>query len=308
MLNSAVTLPAGLHVFERGWLSANNILMQDSECAVLIDSGYVAHEAQTVALVQSVLGDKPLDLLLNTHLHSDHCGGNHVLQQTYSELQTWIPPGHSLAVSLWDQDALTYQATGQNCPRFRFDALLKPGTSVVLAGKSWDIHAAPGHDPHAIILFHPADRILISADALWEFGFGVVFPELEGIAAFQDVANTLDLIESLQPTYVIPGHGAPFTTVNSALAFARKKLEAFVNSPSKHSRYSAKVLVKFKLLEWRSIRKSEFVVWAESCLFLHYLHQSQAADQPFNDWLEMILAELIKSNALRAEGNWLEDI
>jgi glyoxylase-like metal-dependent hydrolase (beta-lactamase superfamily II) len=308
MSNPAFTLPAGLHVFERGWLSANNILLQDSESAVLIDSGYVSHEAQTLALVKRALGTKPLDLLLNTHLHSDHCGGNHALQQTYPDLQTWIPPGHSIAVSAWDQDALTYKATGQNCSQFRFNSLLTPGSSIMLAGQNWEVHAAPGHDPHAIILFQPTQKILISADALWEFGFGVVFPELEGIAAFHDVANTLDLIESLQPVYVIPGHGSPFSDVARALAFARQKLEGFVNFPLKHLRYGAKVLVKFKLLEWRSIKKSEFITWAKSCLYLLSLHRSQAATQPFNDWLDMILAELIKNNALRLEGDWLRDI
>ena len=34
-----------------------------------------------------------------------------------------------------------------------------------------------GHDPHSVILFEPQDRILISADALWEAGFGVIFPD-----------------------------------------------------------------------------------------------------------------------------------
>jgi hypothetical protein len=33
--------------------------------------------------------------------------------------------------------------------------------------------------------------VLISADALWENGFGVVFPELEGDDAFAIVAATL---------------------------------------------------------------------------------------------------------------------
>jgi hypothetical protein len=38
-------LPPGVHVFERGWLSANNVLMLDSHSATLVDSGYVTHQA-----------------------------------------------------------------------------------------------------------------------------------------------------------------------------------------------------------------------------------------------------------------------
>ncbi len=300
--------PTGLRVFERGWLSANNILLLGDEAAVLIDSGYVAHAPQTLALVAQALNGRALDLLLNTHLHSDHCGGNLALQQTYPELQTWIPPGHAQAVASWDDTALTYKPTGQDCPQFSYQGLLHPGSEVRLAGVPWQVHGAPGHDPHSVILFEPVQRTLISADALWQHGFGVVFPELEGIAAFHEVAQTLDLIESLDPLWVVPGHGSPFHEVGSALEFARQKLDAFVRHPEKHARYGAKVLVKFKLLEWSQIDKASFEAWARESRYLEILHRSQAAQQPFANWLEMILAELVKSNALKVDGNMLLNI
>jgi len=298
----------GVHVFERGWLSANNILLIDDESAVLIDSGYVAHAPQTVALVQQVLNGRMLDQLVNTHLHSDHCGGNHALQQTYAALHTWIPPGHAKAVDHWDEEALTYKATGQDCPQFTYQGLLQPGTDICLAGVSWQVHAAPGHDPHSVILFEPIERTLISADALWQHGFGVVFPELEGIPAFHEIAQTLDLIETLNPLWVIPGHGAPFHDVEKALAFARQKLDAFERHPEKHARYGAKVLVKFKLLEWNQIDKDAFVEWALANDYLKAIQRAQAAGQPFTEWLDMILAELIKSSALEVDGSILRNI
>ena len=49
--------------------------------------------------------------------------------------------------------------------------------------------------------------MLQQADALWELGFGVVFPELEGEQAFDAVPRTLNLIEALKAAVVIPGHG-----------------------------------------------------------------------------------------------------
>lgn len=301
-------LPQGVQVFERGWLSANNILLMDDTSAVLVDSGYVSHAPQTLALVAQALKGRPLDLLLNTHLHSDHCGGNQALQNAYPRLETWIPPGHAEAVAQWDEVALTYQSTGQDCPRFQFQNLLRPGEEVQLAGKRWQVHAAPGHDPQSIILFEPISRTLISADALWQHGFGIVFPELEGIAAFHEVANTLDLIESLDANWIIPGHGAPFHDAAQALEFARQKLNAFVQNPEKHARYGAKVLVKFKLLEWHQIDKEAFVAWAQMSTYLHALHRVQATAQSFTEWLDMILAELIKSKALHIEGHLLHNI
>jgi predicted Fe-S protein YdhL (DUF1289 family) len=82
MPDTLIQLPASMRVFERGWLSSNNILFMDDDTAALVDSGYVTHAPQTLALLQHALQGRALDLLLNTHLHSDHCGGNALLQQT----------------------------------------------------------------------------------------------------------------------------------------------------------------------------------------------------------------------------------
>src|SRR5690606_25945662 len=71
-----IRLPPSIQVFERGWLSSNNILFTGADGTALVDSGYVTHAPQTLALVRQVLAGRPLERLLNTHLHSDHCGGN----------------------------------------------------------------------------------------------------------------------------------------------------------------------------------------------------------------------------------------
>ena len=298
----------GLQVFERGWLSANNILFTDSESATLIDSGYVTHQAQTLALVQNALNGRMLDRLVNTHLHSDHCGGNHLLQTHYTQLETLIPPGEAKAVSIWDVQALSYEATGQLCPRFKFEGLLQAGQILRMASFNWEVHAAPGHDPHSVILFEPIHQILISADALWANGFGVVFPELEGVDAFHEVAQTLDLIESLKPRWVIPGHGAVFDNVDAALEIARKKLDGFVQSPLKHGRYGAKVLLKYKLLELTQVQKTDFVAWASGVPYLKQLHQTYGEQQPLQEWLQDMLLDLERSKALAFQDDMIVNL
>ena len=45
-----IALPPGITVFERGWLSANNILFQGPEGNALVDSGYATHAEQTVGM------------------------------------------------------------------------------------------------------------------------------------------------------------------------------------------------------------------------------------------------------------------
>ena len=140
-------LPGGVTVFQRGWLSSNNVLLVGSHGTALVDSGYAIHAEQTSALVTSALGDRrPLDFLLNTHLHSDHCGGNAILQRRFPVMQTLIPPGHAEQVRNWDAVALTYVPTGQVCERFSFTGLLKPGSELPLGDQIWQVHAAPGHD------------------------------------------------------------------------------------------------------------------------------------------------------------------
>ena len=273
----------------------------------MVDTGYCTHSEQTLALVQGLLGAQPLQRIFNTHLHSDHCGGNAALQAAWPGATTHIPPGQMALVEQWDANALSYTPTGQDCPRFRADAPLQPGTTVPLAGLAWEVHAAPGHDPHSVVLFEPASATLISADALWENGFGVVFPEIEGTAAFDEVAATLDVIERLAPRTVIPGHGPVFTDAPRALATARKRLEGFVRSPGKHALYAAKVLLKYKLLELQHTTVPALQQWADGTPYFGLLHQAHFADQPKAQWLHSLVADLERSGAAVRQGEALHN-
>ena len=299
--------PESITVFERGWLSSNNILIVGPESTALIDSGYGAHADQTLLLVQSALNGRALNVLLNTHLHSDHCGGNAALQQAYPASTTLIPPGLAEHVSPWNPEALTYTPTGQHCPPFRFDDVLTPGTERQLGDLLWQVHAAPGHDTHSVILFEPVSRTVISADALWERGFGVVFPELEGEDAFDEVGQTIDLIESLKPQTVIPGHGPAFTGVAKAIRVARERLDSFVANPGKHIQYAAKVLIKFRLLEVQSTSLSALISWAKATSYVVMIFNTHFADQAFSSWVTGLVQDLIRSGAASQDAGMIRN-
>lgn len=298
-----MNLPVGIHVFERGWLSSNCILFDDGQICSLIDSGYSTHSDQTLDLIASRLGSRPLDFLVNTHLHSDHSGGNAALQARYPDLVTIIPPGQSGLVESWDAVGLFYTPTGQLCPQFGFDRTLQVGSSIQLGHQKWEIHAAGGHDPHAVIFYEPINRTLISADALWQIGFGVIFPELEGIEAFDEVAATLDLIERLNPRVVIPGHGSIFNYTPEILAVARDKLDGFVKDPIKLARHGAKVLLKFKLLEQQKLLFSEFSDWAANTPCLTQYQRQFFGDLDFSSWVRQLCTELVKAGVAKREGD-----
>lgn len=291
----------GMFFLERDWLSANNVVFVDEQSAAVVDTGYCTHAAQTVDLVRRTIGDKSLTRILNTHLHSDHCGGNAALQREWPNVQTSIAPGQARHVAQWDPVALTYIPSGQECPRFQAQHLLEPGAEVSLGMRAWQVHAAPGHDPHSIILFEPERRILISADTLWENGFGVVFPELEGIEAFGEVEATLDVIERLQPALVLPGHGSMFSDVTSALGTARRRLQGYVQHPERHARYAAKVLLKYKLLEWQRKPLHQVHGWCRQTPYVELLRAKYFPAYAPQAWLDQLVQELVGSGAATLE-------
>lgn len=292
------SLPTGVRVFERGWLSSNNVLLQDAGQAVLVDSGHVLHAEQTADLVRHALAGAPLSGIVNTHLHSDHCGGNARLQREFGA-RILIPPGHWQAAREWDEHRLSYAPTGQRCERFVPHGRLEPGEVLEVGRQRWLALAAPGHDPHSLMLFEPTLGVVISADALWRNGFGVVFPELEGEAAFDEVAASLDLIESLGARWAVPGHGAPFVEIDDALRIARERLAAYRQRPERHARHGAKVLMKYHLMEERCQPLPELLAWcAATPLFVAVWERlGRPAGQPA-EWAEVVLAELASGGAL----------
>jgi hypothetical protein len=117
------------------------------------------------------------------------------------------------------------------------------------------------------------------------------------------VAATLDLIESLKPRTVIPGHGGAFTDVPLALARARKRLDGFVNHPAKHIHYAAKVMLKFKLLELQAIELEQLVAWARAADLLLHLHQADAPHLAFEVWVAHLADELVANGAAARHGS-----
>jgi len=300
---------AGLQVFERGWLSSNNVLFggDASQEAVLIDTGYASHAAQTVALVRRALGERRLGRIVNTHLHSDHCGGNAALQSVY-ECAIAVPIGEAAKVDDWNEAALTYAATGQQCPRFRRTDVIAPGDALACGPLHWQALAAPGHDPESVVLYQPEVKLLISADALWENGFGVVFPELEGESGFDDVRATLDRLSSLSVKWVIPGHGKPFADFTGAIDRAHRRLDAYIADPRRHARHAAKVLIKFHLLEVQRQDVGELHAWLAATQYMQITYSRYFDALPFRVWSEELLRELAASSALGVSGDTVVNI
>jgi glyoxylase-like metal-dependent hydrolase (beta-lactamase superfamily II) len=301
-------LPAALRVLERGWVSSNNIVFLGTQETAVVDTGYVRHAGQTVALVRGALGTRTLDRIVNTHTHSDHIGGNAALTRAFPRARVQIPAGEAQVVRDWDEAALHLGPMGQECERFGFDATFDAGDTLVLGDLEWRALASPGHDMESLALYCAAERILISADALWENGFGILFPALTGEASAEAAIAaqraTLDAFAALAVDWVIPGHGSPFSDVGAALARAYGRLDYLAADPSRNARNAAKVALSFVLMiEGRLLltdlpRRLAAMALVRG-LNERYFHLGVAA------LAEYLVAELEKSRVARRDKGWL---
>ena len=153
-----------------------------------------------------------------------------------------------------------------------------------------------------------ARRRLISGDALWRNGFGVVFSELLGHPAdaggLTAARETLDVLARLPVDGVIPGHGAPFVEVDDAFARAYRKLAVFEDDIELLARHALKVILVFALLERRQLRRADlpdFLAGLSFCQSVNarYLNQS---NEVLAHWL---VRDLLLIGALKDEGGML---
>lgn len=302
-------LPQSIQVIERGWLSSNNVVLHERTSATVVDSGYGAHAAQTLALLERVLAGKELARLVNTHCHSDHMGGNAAIQKKYG-CRTSIPEGEAPLIDRWDEQALILAIADQRAERFRHDDTFRDGDTLRMGGLDWQVIAAPGHDTHAVMFYSPELRVLISGDALWENGFGVVFPQLFGRdTALAETRATLEAIAGLSVDVVIPGHGRPFGDAGAALERALYRLEGYEEDITRLARHCAKVMLSFALLEKRSMPLAELPAYVARVPILaelnsRYLLMTPAAmaEWLLND-LERAGAAHRNDGRLHATGN-----
>ncbi|MBK6355958.1 MAG: MBL fold metallo-hydrolase [Betaproteobacteria bacterium] len=300
----SLDLPASMLVLERGWLSANNILFFDGDKATLVDSGYVTHAEQTVELVHNALAGRQLNRLLNTHSHSDHIGGNAALKEAF-DCEIIVPAGLHAVIAEWDKDALLLSPLGQQSARFQHDRLISANDEVEMGGLNWQALAVPGHDMEALAYYNPEKRILISGDALWENGFGVIFPELLGEAdGLTSTQETLEMLSRLPIDMVIPGHGRPFSTVDAAFDRAFRRLSNFRNNIEQLAWHAIKVIVSFAMIERQRLPQDDFPAFVFSLPFAmdvnaRFLNLSREA------LVSGVERQLLLVNALRRENGFL---
>jgi len=298
-------IPPQVHVFVRDWLSSNNVVLRSRDGHVLIDTGYSRHAPMTLALLASDRGirNDPLAWVVNTHCHSDHIGGNAALAEKYG-CPIAVPEGEAAFIERWDHKALLYDYCDQRADRFIVSQGVQADTTHVWGDLEWRALAAPGHDMGALVFFNPEHGILISGDALWENGFGIVMPPEVDPAALPATRATLEMLGRLAIRVVIPGHGAPFVDVAAALDRAMRRVDAFEAEPMRMVRHVLKALLAFSLLDHQQLLLAELPSYLDRVgLFRDFNRQFYRL--PPSKMAAMLVGELEKSGAVRRDDGWL---
>jgi glyoxylase-like metal-dependent hydrolase (beta-lactamase superfamily II) len=192
-----------------GALQCNCSILGDEETreAIVVDPG---DEVEAVLAALDKHGLK-CRVILNTHTHIDHVGGNHTLRErTGARLML-----HEKDLPLYDMLHLQAELLGGMMPvpsRAPVDEHIHQGDRVRAGGLEAEVLHTPGHTPGSLC-FHVegAAPLLLSGDTLFAGSIGRT--DLWGGDYDEELASIRTRLLALDDgTRVIPGHG-PETSI-----------------------------------------------------------------------------------------------
>ena len=157
-----------------GWGYVISYVVEGNDRALLVDTGF--GNADVKAYIEEHITKKPL-VVVNTHIHPDHSGGNGQFDVVYvEEHEKADPEGVYFYKIPGMRDACQAVKDGGE---YRF-AFLKDGEEIDLGGRKLTVIWIPGHTPGAIALFDGQTKLLISGDAILKrvfYGSGIPFSQ-----------------------------------------------------------------------------------------------------------------------------------
>ena len=212
-----------LFFIERGYLNANHLIYR-SRRPILIDTAYIADFAETARLIAE-LDVKITDvrLIISTHCHCDHIGGNKLIQdQSGCDIALHKIGKHFIDTR--DDWATWWKYYHQEADFFDCTVELNDGDDVTIGPYEFNVIHTPGHAAEGIVLYNRKEKLLISSDTLWKNDMAVMNLRIEGSAALFHMLESLEKLEALDVQTVYPGHGPPFKDMQKALSITRKRL------------------------------------------------------------------------------------
>ena len=236
-----------LFFIERGYLNANHLVYR-ADNPVLIDTGYISDFKDTALLIDSLgVNLENTRLIITTHCHCDHIGGNQAIQKmsgcdiVQHELGRHFIETRNTWALWWDyfnQQAAFFKPTGS----------MQDGQVLSIGPHQFEVIYTPGHASDGIALYNHKEKLLISSDALWEYDMAVHTVRIEGSAAIYNTSKSLQRLRELEVKTVCPGHGSIFWDFKGALERAQERIQRFMDDPELVGNDVLKKIIVYTLL------------------------------------------------------------
>ncbi|XVV39206.1 MBL fold metallo-hydrolase [Streptomyces sp. CA-100214] len=236
-------LPSEMTWWQRPFPDANTLLLNGRHPAV-IDSGFTGHAEQTAAFIRT--HTDALALVVNTHWHSDHVGGNALLQRRGAAIAAGTPEAEAIARR--DPGCCAAEYLDQPVPPYTVDLPLGDGQPLLLGDTDWEVIRTPGHTPGHLALWQPEERLLVVGDALSDYDVGWVNLALDGPDAATTALRSLKRLADLTPRVILPSHGPIPTDPEATLAAALRRAQRLVDDPHGAVWYGARRILAFALM------------------------------------------------------------
>jgi hydroxyacylglutathione hydrolase len=254
---AAVEIMEDLFFIQRGYLNGNHFVYRSQE-PVLIDTGYVSDFDTTTELIENLGVDlSRTRLIVNTHCHCDHIGGNKIIQEKSScDIAMHRIGKHFIdALDDWSTWWKYYQ---QDADFFSCTKALEDGDKLFVGPHEFEIIYTPGHSSDGIVLYNSKEKVLLSSDTLWEDDVAVLTIRVEGSTACFSLLESLERLEKLDVKTVYPGHGRHFSNVSEAMSRAKRKLNGFLANPTRIGNDLIKKIIVYTLMMRKRVDEESF--------------------------------------------------
>ncbi|MDH3645872.1 MAG: MBL fold metallo-hydrolase [Gammaproteobacteria bacterium] len=157
-------------------------------------------------------------IVLNSHTHYDHIGGNHAFGQVlgmdtsytrkralgleHSQVSAGVAPGW-----IWKPTPEDFDAESYAIKPFVIDRYVRDGEHIDLGGRKLEVLFTPGHAPDALCVIDRENRLLFTGDTFYP---APLYTHLEGsdFDAYRQTAARLAAL-STEVDQLMPGHNEP---------------------------------------------------------------------------------------------------
>jgi glyoxylase-like metal-dependent hydrolase (beta-lactamase superfamily II) len=246
-----------LFFIERGFLNGNHFVFR-SKNPILIDTAYIADFAETAELIAQLGVNLPdVQLIISTHCHCDHIGGNKRIQaQSGCDIALHKIGKHFIDTR--DDWATWWKYYNQAADFFDCTVALNDGDDITIGPYEFNVIHTPGHAAEGIVLYNRKEKLLISSDTLWKNDMAVMTLRIEGSAALFHMLESLEKLEALDVQMVYPGHGPPFQDMQKAISKTRKRLNHFLNHGDQIGLDLLKKLMIYTLMMRKTVDNDSF--------------------------------------------------